>query len=286
MARTVEQKHGPEGIAKAGELIEIRGTGELTLHDRRVLNLLYQNAGQQICDDVEHVVAIASLRGPHKGGERVKDSILRLMRTIVEVGTTGRNGKPATKLVPILSDTTISDDDEDPSGEVVYSFSKGMRAIIRHSTHWGRVRGEVMFAFSSKYALALYELIALRVNLTHRWQEEFSLEDFRALLGVPDDKLTRAPNLLKWAIQPASEEVNALADFGVKIAPIRRGGSKRGVLEGFRVTWWRKDIPGLKEAFAELRRPKVGRRARIRGTVERIDEDAPSPPLPRRHAEN
>ena len=65
-------------------------------------------------------VPIAELRGSHKGGERVKDSVLALMRTIVEVPVTGRNGLPATKLVPLLSDTTVSDDDENPTGEVVY----------------------------------------------------------------------------------------------------------------------------------------------------------------------
>lgn len=270
MAKTIEQKHDGDTIAKAGELIEIRGTGELTLHDRRVLNLLYEHAGDRICDDVEHVISIRTLRGAHKGGERVKDSVIRLMRTVVEVPTKGRNGKPATKLLPILSETTISDDDDDPTGEVVYSFSAGMRTIISQSHYWGRVRGQVMFAFSSKYALALYELIALRVNLSHKWQEEFSLADFRALLGVPDGKLERGPDLLRKAVQPAELEVNGLADFGVKIEPIRRGGAQRGTLSGFLVSWWRKDVPELKEAFAELRRPKVGRLARLKGEVEQI----------------
>lgn len=271
MAKTIEQKHDGDTIAKAGELIEIRGTGELTLHDRRVLNLLYERAGDRICDDVEHVIPISALRGSHKGGERVKDSVIRLMRTVVEVPTKGRNGKPATKLLPILSETTISDDDDDPTGEVIYSFSAGMRAIISKSHYWGRVRGQVMFAFTSKYALTLYELIALRVNLSHKWQEEFSLEDFRALLGVPDGKLERAPDIIRYCVQPAEMEVNGLADFGVKVEPIRHGGSKRGTLSGFRVSWWRKEIPELKEAFAELRRSKVGRLARLKGEVERVE---------------
>src|ERR1700675_4372367 len=61
---------------------------------------------------------------------------------------------------------------------VVYCFSKGMREIIKDSTLWGRVRHAVIFAFTSKYSLALYDLIAARINLKHMWQEEFSVEDF------------------------------------------------------------------------------------------------------------
>jgi hypothetical protein len=100
-----------------------------------------------------------------------------------EVPGKDRKGNPAKHLVQILSDTTISDDDTNPMGQVVYSFSKGMREIIKDSTLWGRVRSAVVFAFTSKYALALYELITTRINLKHVWQEEFAVEDFCALLG-------------------------------------------------------------------------------------------------------
>ena len=267
---TIDQKPGGDDFAKARELIEIRGTGELSLLDRRVMNVLYANAGARLCDDVVHVISIAELRGNHKGGERVKDSILRLMKTVVQVPVTGRNGKPATKLVQVLSDTTTSDDEDDASGQVMYSFSKGMRDIIKDSTLWGRVRTAVIFAFTSKYSLTLYELITARINLKHVWQEDFELDDLRALLGMPPNKLLRTPDLLRKVIQPAETEVNGLADFGVKIEPIRKGGTMRGLVTGFRVSWWRKDTPALQEAYQEIKRSKVGRLARLTGKVEGV----------------
>jgi hypothetical protein len=277
--KTIDQKPNGDEFAKARELIEIRGTGGLSLQDRRVMNVLYANSGAKICDDTSHVIGIAELRGAHKGGERVKDSILRLMKTVVEVPTKDSKGAPATKLVQILSDTTVSDDDNNPAGQVVYSFSRGMREIIKDSTLWGRVRSAVVFAFTSKYALALYELITARINLKHVWQEEFSVEDFRALLGVPGGKLERIPNLLQRVIQPAALEVNGLADFGVQIEPIRKGGQQRGLVTGFRVAWWRKDIPDLQAAHHELKRVKTGRLARLRGKVDSVgpfDQNGPS----------
>jgi Initiator Replication protein len=269
--RTIDQKPNGDEFAKARELIEIRGTGALSLQDRRVMNVLYANAGQRLCDEVNHVIGIADLRGSHKGGERVKDSILRLMKTVVEVPAKDSKGRPATKLVQILSDTTLSDEDDNPAGQVVYSFSAGMREIIKDSTLWGRVRHAVIFAFTSKYSLALYELIAARINLKHMWQEEFSVDDLRALLGVPDGKLERIPNLLQRVIQPAVLEVTKMAAFGVNIEPIRKGGQQRGLVTGFRVSWWRKDETELKEAYRELNQPKVGRMARLRQEVEQIE---------------
>lgn len=276
--RTIDQKPNGDEFAKARELIEIRGTGTLSLQDRRVMNLLYANAGSMLCDDLNHTIGIAELRGSHKGGERVTDSIRRLMTTLVEVPTKDSKGAPATKLVQILSDTTVTDNENNPTGQVVYSFSRGMREIIKDSTLWGRVRKAVIFAFTSKYALALYELITARINLKHMWQEEFSVADFRALLGVPDGKLERAPNLLQRVIQPAMLEVNGLADFGVKIEPIRQGGSIRGLVTGFRLSWWRKDVSDLQAAYSELKRPKVGRTARLRGLVEITEPVEPRPP--------
>jgi hypothetical protein len=268
--RTVEQKPSDYDFAKARELIEIRGTGALSLHDRRVMNILYANAGQRLCEDVEHVIGIAELRGSHKGGERVKDSILRLMSTVVQMPTLGKNGKPATKRVTVLSDTTTSDDENDPTGQVIYSFSRGMREIIKDSTLWGRVRTAVIFAFTSKYSLSLYELISARINLKHIWQEEFSVKDFRALLGVPDDKLLRMPDLLRNCVHVAEAEVTGMADFGVKVLPVRKGGTKRGEVTGFRISWWRKEAPALQEAFKEIQRSKVGRLQRLTGKAEQL----------------
>ena len=44
----------------------------------------------------------------------------------------------------------------------------------------------------------------------------------------------------------------------------------RGLVTGFKVAWHRKDIPGLKEAYSELHRSKVGRIARLSGKVETV----------------
>src|SRR5438876_303968 len=102
-SRTIEQKHSNEGIVKAGEVIEIRHSAALTLHDKRILNLLIENAGPGIADDTHHRIEISRLRGTmYKSSERVKDSIIRMMTTLVEVPTRDSKGKHATKRTPLL----------------------------------------------------------------------------------------------------------------------------------------------------------------------------------------
>jgi hypothetical protein len=75
---------------------------------------------------------------------------------------------------------------------------------------------------------------------------------------------------LQRVVQPAVLEVNGLADFGVKIEPVRKGGQHRGLVVAFRVSWWRKELPDLQAAYRELNRVRVGRMARLRGQVETV----------------
>ena len=267
MARTIDQKHEGGWIVKPAELIEFRGTGSLTLHDRRVLTLLYENAGNRVCDDVEHMMALADLRGTHKGGERVKDSIIRLMQTLVQVPTKDSNGKPATLRTALLASTTTTDDESDPDGEVTYRLSQALREILKDSTIWGRIQSQVMFAFTSKYALALYDLLQKRVNLTHVWEQDFDLDHFRELMGVPDGKLPRGADLVAYCLKPALLEVNALADHGVALELIRT--AKR--VTGVKMRWWKKTRQEREFSYAELQRSKIGRLPRLKGTVEHVE---------------
>ena len=56
----------------------------------------------------------------------------------------------------------------------------------------------------------------------------------------------------------------------MKIEPRRKGGPKRGLVTGFRVSWWRKNEEELRQAYRELEQSKVGRIARLTGKAEEI----------------
>ena len=270
MALTVAQRSNSDGFPKAGEMIQLRSSAKLTLHDRRVLNLLVEHAGSQIADDCQHTIPISHLRSPeHKGGEMVRDSIVKLMTTLVEVPTVDTNGNAATLRTTLLASTTTTDDESKPDGVVTYRFSKEMCDILIHSRYWGRIKSFVIFAFTSKYALTLYEHLCLRRNLD-KTEQEFDVDTFRDMLGIPKGKLKGFPQMKQSAINPAVEEINALSEFIVNIHPVRKGGQQRGKLLGFRVEWETKEPEAWKVVLDELQRPKVGRKARIRGDAEQV----------------
>ncbi len=155
--------------------------------------------------------------------------------------------------------------DEGTAGAVVrFGVPKKLRPVLERSNRWGRIKAEVVCAMTSKYAMALYELVQLRSGLD-RCVEHFSLERFRDLLGVPPGKLTRGPDFERRVIEPALLEVNGLSDMGVKIELTRV--HPRAPVTGVTLAWWRKEGDEFRAAYAERRRSKLGRMARLRAKL-------------------
>ena len=123
-----------------------------------------------------------------------------------------------------------------------------------------------MFIFSSRYGIALYEAICLRINLKHN-NQFFKPDDFRELLDVDRDLLTRFPDFKRRVLDPALTEVNALSDYNVEVEVICEGGP-RSAVTGYRLRWADKSSEEWQAVIDELLRPKVGRKARIDGKVE------------------
>jgi hypothetical protein len=258
IGRPLELHRGGEGsFVKPGELIEVREMEPLTLQDRRVWNLLMVNAWDRITEDTEHVISKSILRGSHDSTDRLADTIRRLMSTLVEARIV-REGKVSTLRVQLLGPTVESKDRDG-----LLHVLPELRDIMLHSRHWGRLQAQVMLSLSSKYSLILYEMVQKRANLTMT-MEDFTLEDLRRILGVPQGKLGRYQDFRRKVIDPAVTEVAALSDCHVKATPIKSGRS----VTGYRLQWVKKDQEGLKRAYAELQKHKAGRRSRLMGTVD------------------
>lgn len=252
----------PGEMVKPGELIDIKEISPLTLTDRRIYNLLIANAWERITEPVEHVIEKSDLRGTHNGNERIEDSIRRLMSAIAEVKII-RDGKVAIKRVQLLGGNV---EQEGERGRLYYTFPKQLIEIVKESEVFGRLKTQIMYCFKSKYALALYEIVQKRVGLKFKQAENFTVDDLRALLGVPKDKLTRFPDFNKYALQPALREVNALSEHHVTIGMIKKG--KR--VEQLMLMWQEKTADEKRQVFQEIDRCSVGRSARIRNTVESV----------------
>lgn len=281
MSLTVSQKTNYNGFPKPGELIEITGAHGLEAADRAILNRLYQlahEAGNIAETEAEWEIPFARLRpSTHESNDRLRASLERLLRVQVAVPYIDNKGEPRTLLTHLFEFFDLSDSETSSSATVRFGLPRKLRPIIARSNRWGRIKAEVVCAMSSRYAMALYELIQLRAGMD-RCVEVFPIDKFRDLLGVPPDAYQRGNNFVQKVIQPAVLEVNGLSDMGVTVEVRRR--SSRAPIEAIVVAWHRKEGDEFREALRERERSKLGRSSRLRGNVDivsvgnRITENA------------
>lgn len=266
---TLEIKPRRNEAIKPAELIQVTGHHELTLNARRSITVLWYNAHLQgIEQGRDYTIEIDDLKPDgHKGYEMVEEAIEALMRTILTVRLP--NGK--TRRVQFLGGNDLDDQDR-PAGVLTYSFDKRLIEVLRDSTIWGKIAIPVLMAFTSKYAVSLYENLAQLSGLSLKQFQEYSLDEFRDLIGVPPGRYRAFGELNKHVIKPALAEVNALAPFTATLVPVKQG---KKVVQ-IKVGWFAKDGNALREAFNELQRTKLGRRARVAGTAEFVAEPQPS----------
>jgi hypothetical protein len=267
--RTIDIKPRSREAIKPAELIQVTGHHELTLNARRAITLLWYNAHVQgIAEGRDYTIEIDDLKpDSHKGYEMVEEAIEALMRTILVM----RMPSGKTRRVQFLGGNDLDDPDR-PAGVLTYSFDKKLIEVLKDSTIWGKITIHVLMAFTSKYAVSLYENLAQYINLSKKTHQTYSLDVFRDLLGVPPGRYKTFGELNKHVLKPAIAEINALAPFNVSVVPVKQG---KKVVE-IRLGWWVKDGDALQLAWQEVQRTRIGRRARIAGTAEHVAAPLPS----------
>ena len=177
-----------------------------------------------------------------------------------------------------LLEFTDTDEEESKDATVQFGIPKRLRVVLAKSNRWGRIRCEISYAMTSKYAIALYELVCLRANREH-CIEVLSYEQFRDLLRVPPDTYERGLDFRRKVVDPALLEVNGLSDMGVDI-DLRRRHARAPIHDA--ISWWKKSGEEFRAALQERSRSKVGRMARLKGEVEKAEPlraGLPSPSL-------
>lgn len=254
---------------KPAELIQITGHHDLTLNARRSITILWHNAHMQgVEEGRDYTVEIDDLKPDgHKGYEMVEEAVEALMRTIITV----RMANGTTRRVQFLGGNDMDSPDR-PAGVLTYSFDKRLVDVLKLSTIWGKISIPVLMAFTSKYAVSLYENAAQFANLEYKSFTEYTLDEFRNMIGVLPGQYKTFGDLNKHVLKPVLAEVNALAPFTMSVLPTKQGKKVTGI----RLSWWKKDSDALHEAWAELQRPKVGRKARLADSVDLVSDPVPT----------
>lgn len=254
---------------KPTELIQISGHQNLTLNARRSITILWHNAHRQgIAEGKDYTIELADLRTDgNRALAPVEEAVLSLMQTVLTV----KLADGRVRRVQFLGGNDMSDPTR-PAGTLTYSFDKRLVEILRDSSIWGKIALPVLMAFSSKYAVSFYENASQWFNLQHKILHDMTIDEFREMLGVEEGKYQAFGDLNIHVIKPAVLEINALAPFNVSVTPMKSGRRVAGV----KIGWWGKSNEELQAAWKEAQRSKVGRKARISGSVETVSDPMPS----------
>jgi hypothetical protein len=103
--------------------------------------------------DAEWEISFADTRRPlskHESNDRVRASLDKLMSIQVVVHYLSGRGEPRTMKTHLLE---FTDDVDSDNATVMFGIPKKLRAALARSNRWGRVRCEVTYAMTSKYAM-------------------------------------------------------------------------------------------------------------------------------------
>jgi Initiator Rep protein, WH2/Initiator Replication protein, WH1 len=272
ISRTIEQKTNYFGFPKPGEFIEMTGAHSLEAADRAIFNILYQfahDSGKVLNPAAEWEIPLSTLRqafSKHENNGRLRQSLERLRSVMANIHYIDENDEPRVIITGLFDFFDIPAREMTKRPTLRYGLPRKVIPILESSGRWGRIRAEIVCSMTSKYSIALYELVQLKAGL-EKCVETVAPDRLRDLLGVPPGNYERLDNLLHKVIEPAVLQVNGLSDMGVSIQP-RRKHARSGV-ESFDIAWWRKnDKEEMLAAVKERNRSKVGRTARLKGTVE------------------
>ncbi len=275
MSSTMKQITTAAGFPKPAELIEITGASALEAQDRAVLNVLYQHAhdsGHLTKSGAKWEIPAVTLRtSRHESNDRLQDTLMRLMQVVVHVPYTDPATGDARVLVTHLF--RFFDRSAAGTGMVRFGIPEELAPVLAASGRWGRIKAETVCAMTSKYAIALYEMVQLRSGMD-RCVETFPIDRFRDLMGVPKGTYQFGNDFIRKCLDAAALEVNGLSDYSVQFKVVRR--HSRAPITAVTLTWWRKESDAFRATLHELQQPKLGRRARLQGTAKPAPEADPA----------
>ena len=219
----------PATVPVALPVILKKVEGPYTEKDRKLWVFLLHAVWDEIPDDdtgkaVIHELPIAQINnvfrelGADHNSRWIWESVKRLARTVAEWEDDVEDG------VESLLGSAITKAGRE-SGWVRFYFPPILAPKLKKALQYARLRTHFIIKLSGKYAVTLYELLETAANRHHPILE-YSLEDLRTVLKVPDGKLLRYQDLRRRVLEPALNQINENpleAGFTVQMEPVKKG---------------------------------------------------------------
>ena len=253
MARGVYMRHAP------------------SLQALKLMHLMIGTAGGRMADEVQHEIRLSDIRKIDGMRNHDRASLTPLFEELAAAVLTHDDPEKMVVTIGGLLDEARIDYRHEVSGDllVTWWFRRTFRRMAAESNHWAILDRQTVFHLGSRYSVLLFQHIASLVNLDHVTERTFSVAELRAVLAVPEGKLSRFSNLNTWALKPAVDEINQLSRLTLTATPNKVGRTVASVT----IAWQVKADPT--PAKRELQGHSAGRKARRDGTAETVADGLP-----------
>lgn len=200
----------------------IHTSGELSLLERKLSNVLLLNAYDDLPTARTHRIPVAALCvilgwETSTSQRTLKDALLRLVTTPIEFNVMGDRfkGEEDWSATSIISYGRIH------GGMCTYRYDEALAEKLYDPAIYAKVHIGVQTRFNGSYALALYEncLRYLKVGSTGEWD----VDTLRKLLGATSDHYTDFGRLRQKVLTPAINEINRVSDIELTLHLIKVG---------------------------------------------------------------
>lgn len=219
-----------EAVIKHSSAIQISNTVDLL--QRRAWNVMLAEAFDKLAHQETYTLPLRDLRATlgysSHNDEHLKSLLKDLVSTTVEWDILGKDGREW-GASGLLAEVKII------NGTVHYAYGPTIREKLHNPHMYARISLSLQNQFTSKHALALYELSLDYFNSKTGAGETpwIALVDLRKLLGIKEEEYRRPKDLLNYAVKKPLEEINKKSDLRVSVEYERE--KRRVVAVKFRV---------------------------------------------------
>jgi plasmid replication initiation protein len=240
---------------------------ELTLLERKLVNVLLLNAYDKLLTEEHHSIPIgilATLLGWTDSNNLInlKKALKRLQTTTIEYDLL-QDGKKAWTSTQVLGTVTITE------GICTYDYPRGLPEKLANPDVYATINIGIQNKFAGSYSLALYEncLRFKKVGSTG-WH---TVDLWRSMLGAKDPHYDEFKRFNSKIIAKAVAEINTVSD--IEVTPEFRRENRRVTHIRFLVEENRQksifDADSLDE-YAELRQSDIYKRLRTHGIGDKL----------------
>ena len=138
-------------------------------------------------------------------------------------------------------------------GTCRYSYYYDFKQFLFQPEMYGKINLQVQSKFTSTYALALYEnCVRYRGLPLTKW---FSMEDYRLLMGVSDNKYMIFRDFKKRVLDKSVSEVNTLSD--IRVLPELRYSGRKPVFIRFKLSEAASCLDNNEQTLKQELRPEL-----------------------------